>query len=52
MIRNCISYTREPIDTFNVNFILFNSWENLEAVGPDVIKYWFYLFKFDLKQKD
>lgn len=45
MIRNCINCLSELIDAFDVNFILFNSWENWEALGPNVIKYWFYLFK-------
>lgn len=39
---NCLS---EQIEAFDVNFILFNSWENLEALGPNVLKYCFYLFK-------
>ena len=52
MIRNFISLS-EQTDASDVNFILFNSWEDLEALGPNVIKYWFYLFKpsFHLKQK-
>lgn len=43
MIRNCINCVSKPIDAFGINFIIFNSWENLEAVGSNVIQYWFYL---------
>lgn len=40
MIRSCINFLSEQIDAFDINFILFNSWENLEALGRNVIKYW------------
>lgn len=41
------------LDASDVNCILFNSWEDLKALGSNVIKCWFYLFKpsFHLKQK-
>ena len=53
VIRNFISCLSEQIDASDVNFILFSSWGGFKALRPNVIKYWFYLFKpyFHLKQK-